>query len=124
MDTNAKNVLGTELISCSTSPLTGFYRNDCCHTGPQDTGRHLVCAQMTEAFLTFSAARDNDLMTPLPQFQFPGLQAGDRWCLCVLRWREAYDAGVAPPVILAATHLQVLRYVTLEMLATHELSTS
>jgi uncharacterized protein (DUF2237 family) len=124
MDTAAKNVLGTELQSCSTQPLTGFYRNGCCHTGPQDTGRHLVCAQMTSEFLTFSAGKGNDLMTPLPAFQFPGLQAGDRWCLCALRWREAFEAGVAPPVILAATHEQVLRYVTMEMLTTHQLSIS
>lgn len=123
MDTAAKNVLGTELQTCSTDPLTGYYRNGCCHTGPQDSGRHVICAQMTDEFLNFSAGKGNDLITPQPPFQFPGLQAGDRWCLCALRWREAFQAGVAPPVILAATHEQVLQYVTLEMLRAHELTT-
>lgn len=123
MDTSAKNVLGTELQTCSTNPLTGYYRNGCCHTGPQDSGRHVICAQMTEEFLHFTASKGNDLMTPQPHYQFPGLKVGDRWCLCALRWREAYEAGVAPPVILAATHAQVLQYVTIDMLHAHELTT-
>lgn len=123
MDIAAKNVLGTELQVCSTDPLTGYYRNGCCHTGPQDSGRHVICAQMTDEFLRFTAGRGNDLITPQPHYQFPGLKAGDRWCLCALRWREAFEAGVAPPVILAATHAQVLQYVTLEMLRAHELNT-
>ena len=110
------NVLNQPLIGCCTDPLTGFYRDGFCHTGPGDTGRHVVCAIMTEEFLTFTKSRGNDLSTPLPQYDFPGLKPGDGWCLCALRWREAYEAGVAPPVRLAATHEKVLEYVTMEML--------
>ena len=95
-----KNILGGELKECSRSPLTGFYRDGCCYSGAEDVGLHLVCAQMTERFLQFSKARGNDLITPVPIFNFPGLKSGDKWCLCVLRWQEALEAGVAPPVDL------------------------
>ena len=114
--TNAKNVLGGTLIACCTSPVTGFYRDGYCHTGPFDTGRHVICAQMTDKFLQFTLSRGNNLITPLPAYQFPGLKAGDCWCLCALRWREAYEAGCAPPVFLERTHEQALQYVSLEML--------
>jgi hypothetical protein len=110
----ARNVLGGDLATCSTAPLTGFYRNGCCDTGPQDRGSHVVCAQVTEEFLAFSRSRGNDLSTPRPEYDFPGLKPGDRWCLCATRWREALEAGVAPPIVLAATHQAVLRFVTLE----------
>lgn len=112
----AKNVFGTDLQECSTDPMTGFYRDGCCNTGPQDVGLHLVCTEMTDEFLEFSKARGNDLSTPLPMYQFPGLQAGDRWCLCALRWKEAYEAGMAPRVNLQATHISVLEFVDLEQL--------
>jgi len=100
----AKNVLGDELMPCSIEPLTGFYRDACCNTGAEDLGLHVVCAEMTAEFLEFSAAVGNDLSTPVPEYGFPGLRPGDRWCLCAARWREALQAGVAPPVILASTH--------------------
>jgi uncharacterized protein len=116
-----KNVLGAPLQVCSTSPRTGFYRDGCCRTGPRDTGRHVVCAQVTEEFLHFTGERGNDLMTPVPEYDFPGLKAGDRWCLCALRWREALEAGVAPPVVLGSTHEAVLRFVRLEDLLAHAL---
>jgi uncharacterized protein (DUF2237 family) len=109
----ARNVLGGPLATCCTAPLTGFYRDGSCHTGPQDLGTHVVCAQVTQAFLEFSVARGNDLVTPVPQFHFPGLNPGDKWCLCALRWKEAFDAGVAPPVVLAATHEKALEFVSL-----------
>ena len=112
----AKNVLGTELAECSLSPRTGFYRDGCCNTGPGDTGLHLVCTQVTREFLEFSRARGNDLSTPVPAYQFPGLQPGDRWCLCVLRWKEALRAGRAPRVVLEATHISTLEFVDLEEL--------
>ena len=112
-ETPARNVLGEALITCSTDPLTGFYRDGCCHIGPEDRGSHVVCAQVTEAFLAFSLSRGNDLITPRPEFGFPGLRDGDRWCLCATRWAEAFAAGVAPPVVLQATHEAVLRHVTL-----------
>jgi uncharacterized protein len=117
----AKNVLGGTLEICCTSPMTGFYRNGVCETGPQDAGTHVICAQVTEAFLTFTKSRGNDLTTPGPQFGFPGLKPGDKWCLCANRWREALMAGKAPPVILAATHEAALRFVTLEDLHKHAL---
>lgn len=116
-----KNVLGAPLDTCSTAPRTGFYRDGCCRTGPRDTGRHVVCAQVTEEFLRFTLERGNDLMTPVPEYDFPGLKPGDRWCLCALRWREALEAGVAPPVVLASTHESVLRFVRLEDLLAHAL---
>jgi uncharacterized protein (DUF2237 family) len=104
----AKNLLGTELEVCSTAPLTGFYRDGCCTTGGGDAGVHVVCAQVTDAFLAFSRSVGNDLSTPRPEYSFPGLVDGDRWCVCASRWQEAYDAGHAPPVVLAATHVKAL----------------
>lgn len=115
----AKNVLGEELELCGTSPLTGFYRDGCCNTGAGDAGLHLVCAEMTDEFLAFSVARGNDLVTPMPEFGFPGLTAGDRWCVCVERWKKALLAEVAPPVVLAATHISTLEFVDLEDLKAH-----
>lgn len=116
---DAKNVLGTHLESCSVDPMTGFFRDGCCRSGAEDLGLHLVCAQVTDEFLAFSKRRGNDLITPVPQYQFPGLKAGDRWCLCVLRWREALEAGVAPPVVLESTHISTLEFVDLEDLRAH-----
>ena len=112
----AKNVLGSELESCSTDPMTGFYRDGCCNTGREDEGMHTVCIEATEDFLRFSKYRGNDLSTPNPALGFPGLQEGDRWCLCVLRWKEAYQAGMAPLVNLRATHMSVLEFVDLDVL--------
>ncbi|TWT92289.1 DUF2237 family protein [Neorhodopirellula pilleata] len=112
----AKNVLGTELQVCSTDPMTGFYRDGCCNTGGQDVGLHVVCAEMTAEFLEFSRDRGNDLSTPVPMYEFPGLHPGDRWCLCAARWKEAYDAGKAPKVHLAATHISALEFANLEEL--------
>ncbi len=114
-----KNVFGGKLETCSSSPMTGFYRDGCCRTGPEDLGLHAICAEVTEEFLQFSKARGNDLSTPNPEYDFPGLKPGDRWCLCALRWKEALDAGVAPPVILAATHALALEVVSLEDLKKH-----
>jgi uncharacterized protein (DUF2237 family) len=116
-----RNVLGGPLAVCCMSPMTGFYRTGSCETGPQDLGTHVVCAQVTEAFLAFSRARGNDLTTPVPAFGFPGLQPGDRWCLCAARWQEALEAGVAPPVVLAATHEHALAFVSLDDLKRHAL---
>ncbi len=115
----ARNVLGQPLVACSLAPLTGFFRDGCCSTGPSDAGRHVVCAVMTEDFLNFSKARGNDLSTPRPEYRFPGLRPGDRWCLCALRWKEAFEASKAPKVILEATHEAALRYVTLDDLLRH-----
>lgn len=115
----AKNVLGTPLEICCTDPMTGFYRNGRCETGREDHGLHTVCAEMTEAFLVFSASRGNDLSTPQPGLRFPGLRPGDRWCLCVTRWREALEEGIAPPVHLEATHISALEFVDLEDLRRH-----
>lgn len=112
----AKNVLGSELETCSMDPMTGFYRNGCCNTGREDEGLHLVCAEMTDDFLVFSKSRGNDLSTPIPEYDFPGLMDGDRWCLCVLRWKEAHEAGKAPKVNLRATHISTLEFVDLEVL--------
>lgn len=114
-----KNVLGTKLQLCSSYPRTGFYRDGRCETGPDDRGRHTVCAVVTEAFLEFTLQRGNDLITPRPDYNFPGLNPGDRWCLCALRWKEALEAGVAPPVVLEATHAASLEYVTLDELKRH-----
>ena len=113
------NVLGGELETCGCDPLTGFYRDGCCETGPDDHGTHVVCAVMTDAFLDFTRARGNDLSTPRPGLRFPGLGAGDRWCLCVSRWTEALEAGVAPPVVLEATHRKALDVVSLADLKAH-----
>ena len=115
----ARNVLGGALADCSHDPLTGYFRNGCCETGPMDLGSHTVCAVVTADFLQFSYTRGNDLITPRPDFAFPGLRPGDRWCLCVNRWREAWEAGCAPPVVLEATHEAALRSVTIEMLLAH-----
>ena len=116
---NAKNVLGSPLQNCSTDPMTGFFRDGCCRSGADDVGLHLVCGIMTDEFLQFSKSRGNDLTTPLPQYHFPGLQAGDRWCLCVLRWKEAFEAGVAPKIVLESTHISTLEFVDLEDLQRH-----
>jgi hypothetical protein len=110
------NVFGEPLILCSMNPLTGFFRNGNCITGPLDEGRHTVCAVMTDAFLAFSKSRGNDLSTPMPEYAFPGLKAGDRWCLVALRWVEALEAGMAPQVVLKATHQSVLHYVEIDVL--------
>ena len=115
----ALNVLGGRLQSCSTTPLTGFLRNGCCNTTPEDHGSHTVCAVMTAEFLAFSAARGNDLATPRPEYGFPGLQPGDRWCLCAPRWQEAFDAGRAPAVVLASTEAGALSHCSLSDLKTH-----
>ena len=112
----ARNVLGGPLEDCSHDPLTGFYRDGCCNTGPQDQGLHMVCAVMTEDFLAFSKSRGNDLSTPMPQYNFPGLQPGDQWCLCALRWVEAYKNNKAPQLVLKATHAYMLQVVPLEIL--------
>jgi len=112
----ALNVLGTELVECSLNPLTGYLRDGCCNTDEHDRGLHVVCARVTREFLEFSTRRGNDLMTARPQFGFPGLKPGDRWCLCALRWWEAFEAGVAPPVVLESTHERALEVVTLEQL--------
>ena len=110
----AHNVLGTPLETCSLNPRTGFYRDGCCNTGADDAGLHLVCIIATDAFLEFSAAVGNDLSTPIPAYGFPGLKAGDRWCLCVQRWQQALQAGTAPQVVLEATHISALEFVDLE----------
>jgi uncharacterized protein (DUF2237 family) len=115
----ATNVLGEELAPCSQDPVTGFYRNGCCETGPGDHGIHTVCSVMTEDFLAFSAQAGNDLSTPRLELGFPGLRPGDRWCLCAPRWKEALDAGAAPLVVLDACHMRSLEFVSLEELKSH-----
>jgi uncharacterized protein (DUF2237 family) len=115
----AKNVLGSPLAACCQDPVTGFYRTGYCETGPDDEGLHLVCAEMSSEFLEFSRLRGNDLSTPAPDFGFPGLSPGDRWCLCVERWKEAFEAGVAPAVVLEATHISSLEFVSLDELRQH-----
>ena len=114
-----RNVLGGPLADCCNNPVTGFFRDGCCNTGPEDHGAHVVCVQVTKEFLEFSVARGNDLSTPMPDFGFPGLKPGDRWCLCAARWREALHAGMAPSVLLTATHERTLDYVTLDDLKKH-----
>ena len=114
-----KNVLGNELELCGTNPMTGFYRDGCCNTGPNDHGLHLVCVVLTDEFLAFSKSVGNDLSTPIPEFGFGGLKPGDRWCLCVTRWKDALEAGRAPQVVLAATHISALEFVTLDDLNAH-----
>jgi len=116
-----RNVFGEPLKSCSERPVTGFYRSGCCHTGPEDLGLHTVCVEVTAEFLAFSKARGNDLSTPHPEFGFPGLEPGDRWCLCAARWREAFEAGSAPRVILGATHEATLDIVDLQDLKRYAL---
>ncbi|MBU3543099.1 MAG: DUF2237 domain-containing protein [Burkholderiaceae bacterium] len=116
----ARNVLGEPLSPCSFEPLTGFYRDGCCKTGPDDVGSHLVCAIMSDEFLQFSYARGNDLITPRPEWRFAGLQAGDQWCLCLSRWLEALEAGCAPKIKLESTHLKALERVDLETLKRYD----
>jgi hypothetical protein len=120
-DQSSKNVLGGPLRPCSNDPTTGFYRTGRCETGPRDTGQHVVCAQMTADFLAFTKAQGNDLSTPRPEWNFPGLQPGDRWCLCAARWQEALEADVAPPVLLAATHQKALQLLDRADLRAHAL---
>jgi uncharacterized protein len=122
--TDAKNVINGNLEVCCISPMTGFYRDGLCRTGGQDFGSHVVCAQVTSEFLEFTKSLGNDLSTPVPDFNFPGLKPGDRWCLCASRWQEALDAGVAPPVILSATHARALEVVSLDELKKHALTLS
>ena len=116
-----KNVLGTKLEVCNLNPITGFTRNGCCETGPEDIGQHTVCAEVTDEFLQFSKLQDNDLITPKPEFQFSGLKKGDRWCLCNNRWLEALEEGIAPPVVLEATHEKALEIIDLAELKYHQL---
>jgi uncharacterized protein (DUF2237 family) len=115
------NVLGGTLATCSAEPLTGFYRDGCCNTGAEDHGLHVVCTQVTRAFLEFAKAHGNDLMSPAPHFGFPGLKPGDRWCVCAATWRQAYEAGVASPVVLEATHEETLAVIPLGALKEHAL---
>ena len=115
-----KNVLGGELKCCCKKPLTGFYRDGFCKTGAEDRGSHTICVRVTDAFLAFSKSRGNDLSTPRPEFQFPGLKDGDKWCLVAVRWQEALEAGAAPEVILEATHEAALQYVSLEDLRKYQ----
>ena len=112
----AKNVFGGDLIACSTSPMTGFFRNGKCDTCGDDVGMHTVCAVMTTEFLRFSKIAGNDLSTPHPEYQFPGLKAGDRWCLCLPRWLEALDANSAPKLVLEATHMSAIEHISMETL--------
>ena len=119
MNNEVLNVLGAPLVPCSYDPLTGFNRDGCCNTDEHDRGRHVICAKVTQEFLEFSFKKGNDLITPRPDYRFAGLKAGDRWCLCALRWKEAFDAGVAPLVVLESTHMKALDYVTLDQLLSH-----
>lgn len=121
--TMALNVLGEPLTACCGTIRTGFWRDGYCRTGPQDVGRHVVCAIVTDAFLEFSRSRGNDLVTPMPQYDFPGLKAGDRWCLCASRWREAWQAGCAPRVDLEATERSALDIVPMDALQAHAVPT-
>jgi uncharacterized protein (DUF2237 family) len=116
-----KNVLGEALEACSLAPLTGFTRNGCCETGPQDIGSHTVCAQVTRDFLEFSRTQGNDLITPVPERGFPGLNPGDRWCVCAARWKEALAAGHAPRIALQATHERALEVISMQDLKAHAL---
>ena len=113
------NVFGEPLITCSNAPLTGFFRDGCCTTSEEDFGVHTVCCVVTEDFLNFSRRRGNDLITPRPEFNFTGLKPGDRWCLCAARWKEAFEAGVAPKVVLEATHERTLNVVSMDALIAH-----
>jgi len=121
MKADSFNVFGEALLVCGTTPMTGAYRNGCCDTGPFDAGTHTVCAVVTDEFLQFSKSKGNDLTRAYPQYNFPGLVAGDYWCLCVSRWLEAYRAGIAPKINLAATHQKTLDYVSLEVMTTFAL---
>ena len=115
------NVLGSELQDCSIDPMTGFYRDGCCNTGPGDVGTHTVCSIMTDEFLEYSQSKGNDLITPRPEFDFPGLKAGDAWCLCAMRWEEARQAGCAPRVKLSSTNMKTLGMVKFEDLRAHQI---
>jgi uncharacterized protein (DUF2237 family) len=115
------NVLGSELQDCSIDLMTGFYRDGCCNTGPGDVGTHTVCSIMTDEFLEYSRSKGNDLTTPRPEFDFPGLKAGDAWCLCAMRWEEARQAGCAPRVKLTSTNIKTLEMVEFENLKTHQI---
>ena len=114
-----RNVLGEELVPCSYAPLTGYFRDGCCRTDQSDLGTHVICARVTRAFLDYSLSQGNDLVTPKPEWRFAGLKPGDRWCLCVMRWLQALQAGVAPPVVLSSTHEAALRHVPLVVLQQH-----
>ncbi|MCB1971071.1 MAG: DUF2237 domain-containing protein [Geminicoccaceae bacterium] len=122
--TEARNVLGEELRSCSDRPLTGFYRDGCCNTGEEDVGSHTVCVVMTTEFLEYSRSVGNDLSTPMPAFGFPGLKEGDRWCLCAPRWQQALQAGSAPRVVLTSTHEGALDHCQLKDLKAHAIDLS
>lgn len=116
---NVKNVFGNPIESCCSDPLTGFYRDGYCLTGPDDYGTHIICANVTDAFLSYSKSLGNDLIAPIPERHFPGLKDGDKWCLCITRWLEAVEAGVTPPIDLTATHQAALDYATIELLMSH-----
>ncbi len=116
----ANNVLGQNLEACCYEPKTGFYRNGFCETGPEDSGTHTVCAVMTDEFLAYTKAKGNDLVSPMPLYQFPGLKPGDKWCLCATRWKQAAEDGVAPPVILESTHQKTLEFLDFETLLEHK----
>ncbi|MEL6543023.1 MAG: DUF2237 domain-containing protein [Myxococcota bacterium] len=120
--TKPRNVFGGELESCCTNPMTGWFRDGCCNTDERDRGLHVVCAEMTDEFLEFSKEQGNDLSTPRPEFNFPGLKAGDKWCLCAARWQEAFEAGAAPQVILEATHEKALEVCDLDDLRAFAIS--
>lgn len=122
MEKLSLNVFGKPLVPCSLSPLTGFYRDGCCTTGPEDLGMHTVCILADADFLDFSKSRGNDLSTPRPEYLFPGVKPGDRWCLCALRWKEAYESGCAPQVLLESTNQQVLDHIPFELLLEYKLS--
>ena len=124
MSRTSKNVFGEPIQECSLDPITGFYRNGCCDTGTDDYGNHMVCAIMTREFLQFSKKNGNDLITPNPAFDFPGLIPGDRWCLCVNRWKEALEAGLAPPVLLESTNEKALDFVKMTDLLNHAFKTT
>jgi len=111
-----RNVLGSELKSCCNDPMTGFLRDGFCNTSHIDYGTHVVCAIITDDFLSFTKSKGNDLVTPMPEYEFPGLKKGDRWCLCALRWKAAYEAGMAPPLKLEATHEKALKYISIDIL--------
>lgn len=119
--TSRKNVLGEELQACCTSPMTGFYRDGTCRSGGDDMGKHIICAQMTEEFLKYTKNQGNDLSTPNEMFDFPGLKPGDYWCLCALRWKEAFEDGMAPPVKLESSDIYALEYINLEDLKKHSI---
>ena len=119
MSREALNVLGTPLLTCSIDPLTGWFRDGCCRTGKGDHGVHVICVRVSEAFLEYSKSRGNDLSTPRPEYQFPGLKPGDRWCLCATRWQEAFQAGCAPHVVLEATHESALEFIDLADMKRH-----